>query len=121
MDPRSDRPGNDELERERREALRRVERGSRSPLSDKNLPNALRAISIALALLGILGWWFVTQSQKTQMDEPADSPPRAAAPAKSAATDAKTSPATSAAKPAIGSYGDRDRSRPLDRERPDGR
>jgi hypothetical protein len=121
MDPRSDRPGNDELERERRETLRRVERGSRSPFSDKNLPNALRAISIALALLGILGWWFVTQAQKRQMDEPADSPPRAAAPAKSAETDAKTSPATSAAKPTIGSYGDRDRSRPLDRDRPEGR
>jgi hypothetical protein len=121
MDPRSDRPGDDDVERERREALRRAESSSRSPLRDKNLPNALRAISIALALLGILGWWFVTKAQREAAEAPVESPPRVAAPARSGATDAKSSATSGAANDGVGSYGDRDRSRPLARDRPDSR
>jgi hypothetical protein len=145
MDPSADPPGRDEAEHERRRrALRQVEGGSRSPLQQGQLPRALRAVSIALALLGLAAWWFVTQEQKRQAEEalavPPASAPGASAPAvtpsppgdagkaagtvrANGATNADSGPAPAAgtpAKPAIGSF-DRDRGRPLDRDRPQDR
>jgi|APFre7841882724_1041349.scaffolds.fasta_scaffold77311_2 cytoskeletal protein RodZ len=142
MDPSADPPGHDEAERERRRRLlRQLEGASRSPLQQGPLPRALRAISIALALLGLAAWWFVTQEQKRQAEEAEAAPPAAAsapsAPAKpSAANEGKSQPVTpadtdgttkaastakpaaaSTAQPAVGSF-DRDRGRPLDRDRP---
>jgi hypothetical protein len=136
MDPSADPPGHDEAERERRRRLlRQLEGASRSPLQQRPLPRALRAISIALALLGLAAWWFVTQEQK-RLAEEADAVPPAAvsapsAPAQPSATnDGKSTPATageaaptakpvaaSTTQPAVGSF-DRDRGRPLDRDRP---
>lgn len=141
VDPSADPPGRDESERERRaRLLRRVEGASRSPLQPGQLPRALRAISIALALLGLAAWWFVMQEQKRQPeDEPVpvsrssgpgttQSPvgdaakPRAEAGAIAGAAKADgTTPAAGAApSPGVGSF-DRDRGRPLDRDRPNGR
>jgi hypothetical protein len=145
MDPGADPPGREEAEHERRRrALRQVEGASRSPLQQGQLPRALRAISIALALLGLAAWWFVTQEQKRQAEDAAAVPP-ASAPATSTpaakpsatgdagkpAGTAKANGATKAeagaapaaatpAQPAIGSF-DRDRGRPLDRDRPQDR
>jgi hypothetical protein len=127
MDPRPDPPHDDHDEREqRRRLLRRLEGSSRSPFHGGNLPRALRAVSIALALLGLAAWWMVSQEQKRLAEEampekaPAAAAPSAGATGKSPAADASTSGAANTTPHPAGSF-DRERARPLDRDRPDGR